>query len=139
MDQQSGSVRKTFKHQLLPTPEQERTLATVVWRCRELYNAGLQERKAAWEMRGTTVTFAMQSAQLPAIKEVRPGYREINAHLLQDVLHRLDTAFAAFFRRLQAGETPGYPRFRGRERYTSFTYPQMGTVGMVVQRWTSGC
>jgi hypothetical protein len=38
------SVRKTFKYKLLPTPEQERTLATVLWRCRELYNAGLQER-----------------------------------------------------------------------------------------------
>jgi hypothetical protein len=42
-------VRKTYKYQLLPTPEQARTLATVVWRCRELYNAGLQERKAAWK------------------------------------------------------------------------------------------
>ena len=40
-------VRKTFKYKLNPTPEQERALATVVWRCRELYNAGLEERKAA--------------------------------------------------------------------------------------------
>ena len=47
MEQQR--VRKTFKYQLLPTPEQARTLQTVVWRCRELYNAGLHERKAAWE------------------------------------------------------------------------------------------
>jgi putative transposase len=103
-------VRTTFKYKLLPTPDQERAMATVVWRCRELYNAGLQERKAAWEQCGITVTFAMQSAQLPAIKEVRPDYREINAQVLQDVLHRLDTAFAAFFRRVQSGERPGYPR-----------------------------
>jgi putative transposase len=65
-------VRKTFTYQLMPTPEQERTLETVLWRCCELYNAGLQERKAAWEKCRVTVTFAMQSAQLPAIKEVRP-------------------------------------------------------------------
>jgi hypothetical protein len=43
MDQQS--VRKTFTYQLLPTPEQARTLATLLWRCHGLYNAGLQERK----------------------------------------------------------------------------------------------
>ena len=127
MDQQGA--RKTFKYKLLPTPEQERTLATVVSRCRELYNGGLQERKAAWEKRGVTVSFAMQSAQLPAIKEVRPEYRDLNAQVLQDVLHRLDKAFAAFFRRVQAGEQPGYPRFQGKDRYNSFTYPQVGEHG----------
>ena len=50
-DQQRASVRKTFTktftYKLLPTPKQQRTLATVVWRCRELYNAGLEERKSA--------------------------------------------------------------------------------------------
>src|SRR5215471_11881271 len=127
MDQQS--VRKTYKYKLLPTPAQEQALATVVWRCRELYNAGLQERKAAWEQCGVSVTFAMQSAQLPAIKEVRPEYRDIDAQIFQDVLHRLDKAFAAFFRRLQAGEHPGYPRFQGTDRYNSFTYPQVGEHG----------
>jgi putative transposase len=48
---------------------------------------------------------------------------------LQDVLHRLDKAFAAFFRRVQADEQPGYPRFQGRNRYNSFTYPQLGEHG----------
>jgi putative transposase len=101
------SVHKTYKYKLMPTPEQARTLATVVWRCRELYNAGLEERKAAWETCGVSVSFAMQSAQLPAIKEVRPEYRDINAQVLQDVLHCLDKAFAAFFRRGAAGAHPG--------------------------------
>src|SRR5215472_10604842 len=127
MEQQS--VRKTFTYKLMPTPEQERTLQRVVWRCRELYNAGLQERKAAWEQSRVSVTFAMQSAQLPALKEVRPEYRDRNAQVLQDVLHRLDKAFAAFFRRVTAGAHPGYPRFQGKDRYNSFTYPQVGGHG----------
>ena len=122
-------VRKTFTYQLVPTPEQKRTLETVVWRCRELYNAGLQARKAAWEQCRVCVSFAMQSAQLPAIKEVRPEYRDLNAQVLQDVLHRLDKALAAFFRRVQAGAHPGYPRFQGTDRYNSFTYPQVGEHG----------
>jgi putative transposase len=71
----------------------------------------------------------MQLAHLPAIKEVRPEYRDLNAQVLQDVLHRLDKAFAAFFRRVQAGERPGYPRLQGRDRSTSFTSPQVGAHG----------
>jgi putative transposase len=35
-------------------------------------------------------------------------------------------AFKAFFRRVKSGENPGYPRFQGRNRYDSFTYPQAG-------------
>jgi putative transposase len=111
MELYRDSTRKTYKYKLMPSPVQERTLETVVWRCHELYNTGLQERKEAYERSGVSVTFAMQSAQLPAIKEVRPEYREINAQVLQDVLHRLDKAFAAFFRRVQTGEQPGYPCF----------------------------
>ncbi len=100
-----------------------------MWRCRELYNAGLEERKVAWEKCHVSVNFTRQSAELPAIKDVRPEYHDITAQVLQDVLHRLDKAFAAFFRRVQAGEQPGYPRFQGRNRYNSFTYPQVGGHG----------
>jgi putative transposase len=71
------------------------------------------------------VSFAMLSAQVPAIKVVRPDYNDINAQVLQDVLHRLDRACAAFFRRVQAGERLGYPRLQGTDRYSSFTYPQV--------------
>jgi putative transposase len=71
----------------------------------------------------------MHSAHLPAIKAVRPEYAEINVQVLQDVLHHLDTAYAAFFRRLQTGARPGYPRLQGTDRYNSFTYPQVGAHG----------
>jgi putative transposase len=46
--------------------------------------------------------------------------------VLQDVLTRLDTAFQAFFRHSKHGQTPGYPRFQGSTRYTSFTCKQLG-------------
>jgi putative transposase len=47
MDEQT--VRKTFKYKLKPTPEQEQAMAFVLRRCRELYNAALQERRDAWQ------------------------------------------------------------------------------------------
>jgi putative transposase len=96
-----------------------------------------------------SITLARQSAQLPAIKEVRPEYREIHSQVLQDVLTRLDRAFHAFFRRVQQGETPGYPRFHGERRSNSFTYKQFGNgailengvlvlskLGRIVVRWS---
>jgi putative transposase len=49
MDEQG--VRKTYTYKLKPTPAQEQAMEFVVRRCRELYNAALQERKEAWEHR----------------------------------------------------------------------------------------
>jgi putative transposase len=130
MDEQlPWTVRKTYKYKLNPASEQERAMAFVVRRCREHYNAALEERNEAWRKCGVSVTVAQQSAQLPAIKEVRPEYRDINAQVLQDVLSRLDRAFQRFFARVKTGETPGYPRFQGVNRYNSFTYPQIGEHG----------
>src|SRR5271166_4458777 len=120
------TVRKTYKYKLQPTPAQEQTLAFVVRRCRELYNAALHERRGAWQKCRVSINAAHQSAELPAIKEVRPEYHDVHSQVLQDALTRLDRAFQAFFRRVQAGETPGYPRFQGARRYHSFTYKQMG-------------
>jgi putative transposase len=65
---------------------------------------------------GVNITEASQSAQLPAIKEVCPEYRDINAQVLQDALTRLDRAFQRFFARVKTGETPGCPRFHGANR-----------------------
>jgi putative transposase len=142
-------VRKTFKYKLKPTPAQEQAMAFVVRRCRELYNAGLEERQEAWSKRGVSIAVATQSAQLPDIKEVRPEYRDIHSQVLQDVLTRLDRAFQAFFRRIKTGETPGYPRFQGSNRYNSFTYKQFGNgatldngflvlskIGRIAVRWS---
>jgi hypothetical protein len=42
------AVRKTFKYRLMPTPEQEGALKTVLWRCRTLYNVALEQRTTWW-------------------------------------------------------------------------------------------
>lgn len=46
--------------------------------------------------------------------------------MLQEVAKRLQKAFDAFFRRIKQGEKPGFPRFQGKNRYNSLTYPQSG-------------
>jgi putative transposase len=62
---------------------------------------------------------------LPDLKQAFPAYRDVPAHVLQDVLRRLDKAFAAFFRRIRNGEAPGFPRYKSTSRYHSFTYPDV--------------
>jgi putative transposase len=121
------AVRKTYKYKLYPTPDQERQLDHTLRLCRVLYNVALEQRKTWWERgQGRNATYYQQKAELPDLKAACLEYAEVNAQVLQDVILRLERAYQAFFRRVKAGETPGHPRFQGKGRYNSFTYPQCG-------------
>jgi putative transposase len=117
---------KAFKYKLRPSKAVAARFEATLDVCRELYNASIQERRDAYRTTGKGVGFAAQSRQLPEIKAERADVAEVFSQVLQDVLHRSDKAFASFFRRVARGETPGYPRFQGKGRYDSFTYPQLG-------------
>jgi putative transposase len=120
------TVRKTFKEKLRPTPVQERALDAVLWRCRALYNTALEQRITAWQRAHVSVSRFQQEAELKEIRAVFPEYAAIHSHMLQDVLARLDKAYQAFFRRIKAGEKAGFPRFKGRNRFHSFTFKEFG-------------
>jgi len=143
------TCRKTYKEKLRPTPTQERELEAVLWRCRTLYNTALEQRITAWQRCHISVTRYQQEAELKAIREAFPDYAAIHSHVLQDVLARLDKTYQAFFRRLAAGEQPGFPRFQGRDRWHSFTYKEYGNgarldngslvlskIGRIAVRWS---
>ena len=91
-------------------------LDRAVMLCRHVYNAAVAERREAWRKCGVSVGYYQQKAALPQIKADMPDYAEVHSQVLQDVVQRVDRAFQAFFRRGKAGETPGSPRFRGRNR-----------------------
>jgi transposase len=109
MDTQS--VLKTYKYRLYPTPEPERLLDTILWRCRALYNVALEARKTAWERRGVSLNYYHQANELPDLKAACPEYGEVHSQVLQDVLRRLEKTYQNFFRRVQRGEKAGFPRF----------------------------
>ncbi len=106
-------------------------------RLRELYNAALEERRAAYRKRKAELEAELpareqlsaydQMRELKAVRDIRPEYAGIRTHLLQDAITRLDRAYRAFFRRVKTGECAGFPRFRGRGRYTSFTFKDCKT------------
>ena len=120
-------------------------LAETLWRCRQLYHAGLEQRLYAYRHCGVTVTRYQQEAELKDLRASMPEYAALHSHVVQDVLARLDKAYQAVFRRVKSGQTPGFPRFQGRNRYHSFTYKEFGTGApldngflMFVQNWADG-
>ena len=112
-------VQRAFKFRLYPTSKQHDALGLMCAAHAELYNAGLQERRDAWWMRRASISTSSQMLQLKEIRAIRPDQGVWSARSQQQTLRRLDKAFGAFFRRVKAGETPGYPRFRAAARFDS--------------------
>jgi IS605 OrfB family transposase len=117
--------KQASKFRLYPTRKQQERLQWTLDRARELCNAALQERRDAYRMVGKSITYYDKANQLPEIKQVREEYQDIHSQVLQDVLRKADKAFKAFFRRCKNGDTPGFPRFKGKGHFDSFTYPQV--------------
>jgi putative transposase len=89
----------------------------------ELYNAALEERIDAYRKHRKSVSYYDQQNVLPEIKAARPEFVELGSHALQQTLRKLDLAFQAFFRRVKAGQAPGFPRFKASKRFAGFCYP----------------
>lgn len=119
-------MRKTFKYRIFPTHAQVTRLGATLDICRELYNAGLQERRDAYRRERKSVRYVEQANQLPDIKKIRPDVAGVHSQVLQDVLKRVEKAFDGFFRRVKTKQKAGFPRFRSYKRYDSFTYAQSG-------------
>jgi len=114
---------RAFKYRLYPTAAQARELHAQINEACRLYNAALQERRDAWNKCGVRVTCYEQHRQLTEIRAA--GDVAIPSCVVaRDVLLRVDRAFRAFFRRVKAGQKPGYPRFRAARRYDSITWTQ---------------
>ncbi|WP_292463540.1 transposase [Methanolobus sp.] len=119
-------MRKTYKFRIYPNRSQQKQMEWSLEICRQVYNRTLSERKVTYEMSGETLSKYALNKLLPEWKKENPEYKEVFSQTLQEVQERVDIAFKHFFRRVRNGEKPGYPRFKGKGWYDSFTYPQMG-------------
>jgi putative transposase len=117
---------KTFQYRIYPTSHQKHIMLFTLEECRWLYNHFLESRKNAWEQDEGYLNYHSQATTIPKLKKERYSLNQIHSQVLQNVAVRIDLSFKAFFRRVKLGEKPGYPRFRGRGWYDSFTYPQTG-------------
>src|ERR1700730_5309960 len=120
-------MRRAYVFRLRPTAREHAALAACVDGHRELYNAALQERRDPWSHASKTrIRYGDQSAQLTGMRAVRPDQAVWSFSSQQATLRRLNKAFAAFFRRVKAGQTSGYPRFKGKARLDSEEWPKDG-------------
>ncbi|MDU8990858.1 transposase [Streptomyces mirabilis] len=119
---------RAYKFLMRPTVGQAAALAAMLADHCSLYNGALQERRDAYRhVSKTSVTYGQQSAQLKEIRGFDPerqGRWSFSSQ--QATLRRLNKAFAAFFRRVKSGETPGYPRFRGVNWFDTVDFPKDG-------------
>ena len=92
----------------------------VLVECAVLYNAALEEWKAAWKQAQVSRTYYDQNREFALVRQDDPEmWGAISQQIGRGVLRRLDRARKAFFRRVKTGETPGYPRFKSRHRWHS--------------------
>jgi hypothetical protein len=111
-------VHRAFTYRLDPTVKQARGLERLMVLQCELYNAALEERTMTyeWLKRGLSTkrvpSLFDQFKTLTGLRELRPEFGPFGISVCRGTLTRLDEAFQAYFRRIKAGEKPGYPRSR---------------------------
>lgn len=123
---------RAYKFRLEPNVNQTRELKIAPETHRRLYNACLAQRKIAYETDKSSVKYTEQSTWFKSERGINPYFARLNFSSAQATLRRLDKAFQAFFRRAKSGEKPGYPRFKGQDRFNSVTYPSVGDGARII-------
>jgi putative transposase len=117
-------MHRSYKFKASLNATARRNVEWQLARLAELHNAAVEERRDAWKMCRKSIRFFDQVRQLKDIKRDRPEYAKLGSQVLENCLKRVDLAFQAFYRRVRAGQTPGYPRFKSARRYDSLTFRQ---------------
>ena len=120
-------MKKTYKYRLLGNKQTFIKADEWLMLCQRLYNTALEQRISIYRQHKETISCYSQINQLPEVRSEFPEYQAVGSQVLQDVIERLDKAYKAFFRRVKnVGDKAGFPRFRSRDRYDSFTLKQSG-------------
>ena len=120
-------MKKTYKYRLLGSKATFDKADNWLWLCCRLYNIALEQRIIIYRQNKSSISCYSQINQLPELKVSFPSYGDVGSQVLQDVIERLDRAYKSFFRRVKNGNGKvGFPRFKGSNRYNSFTLKQTG-------------
>ena len=124
-------MKKAYMFRIYPNKNQEVKMVRTLNTCRHLYNNALAERKRRIELNRLKRNFQLfpwgkpewiyyedQANNLASNKD--SFQKEVHSQVLQNVLKRVEKSIDKFF------NGSGFPRFKGKNRYDSFTYPQSG-------------
>jgi len=128
-----------YEFKLKPTPAQAVVFEDWLEQCRRVYNYALAERKHWFQSRSCQVnacsirsefiiwaeakrpTYASQCKSLTAARASIPALGEVQVHVLQQTLRRLEKAFVSMWE-----QKHGFPRFKKAGAMRSFVFPQLG-------------
>ncbi len=115
---------RSYRYPLHPTKAQEAVLLFWLASCCDLYNAALQERRDAWRLQLRSITYYDQTKSLTEIRANEETMAGVPAQVARSALDRVNKAFQGFFSRCKRGAKPGFPRFKPKRRYDSFSLGQ---------------
>lgn len=134
-------ITYAYRYKIKPTQNQIKQFEQYLSICRSVYNFAHAERKTWIESRKCLVdrcsingeyiipadqpfpSYNIQAKALTEAKKKLPHLKLVNAQCLQQVLRRLDKAWADF-----RSKRRGFPKFRNPNRYRSFKFPKPNTV-----------
>ena len=135
-------MRLAYQYRLRQTKKQTVELERWLEMLRGQYNYLLGSRFDWYEHNRTSVSacplvchlpelkdkpdYYSQKRSLVQLKKERPWYGEIQSQVLQDCVKRVDLAFVRYLKGDCNGKRSGKPRFKGKGRYRSLTFPTMG-------------
>jgi putative transposase len=117
----STPVHRTYRFRIYPTRGQELALEAQLGFACDLYNAALEQRRYARRV-GRRIDYVTHCRDLTALRAAGDGPPGMSCSAMRNPLRRVERAYRGFFRRVNVGEKPGYPRFRSRRRYDSLTW-----------------
>jgi putative transposase len=118
---------------MLRTKRQREALTLPLVVSQQLYNAGLEERSSAWSKSRTRISYNDQMKSVTALAG-DPSLASLPVNLLRWPLKKLDKAFKGFFDRVKKGQTPGYPRYKSKDRWDTFGYTDRQCWSVDVER-----
>ena len=140
-------MKQAFQYKLLPNTNQRRAIDRWLDMLRSQYNYLLGDRFNWWQDNRSDCVIPQgefcliactigsqvlrdnpdwhsQSASLPTLKKERPWYKDIYSQVLQDCVKRVKLAFDRYIQGDCKGKRSGRPRFKAKNRYRTFTFPQ---------------
>jgi len=79
-----------------------------------------------WKQWKKFIDYYDQEKSIAEIRKFHEGLNKLNRGVCEEILHRLDKTFQAFFRRVRKGDKPGFPRFKSKDRFDSITFQEYG-------------
>lgn len=134
-------MRIAYQYKLLPTTEQKASLNNWLSMLRHCYNWMLADRFNWYEQNRCAVNCCPLITHLPLLREQpeyygqkrslvqlkqdRPWFKNVYSDVLQECVKRVKLAFDRFIKGDSKGNRSGKPRFKGRNRYRTFSYPRI--------------